>query len=79
MLCTNDIFERVVQFVQTEQHLRIIFNTLEGSYALCLLANLVHLAHKETDRALPKLAFPEFNVSIISLDLFCKMMWCASY
>lgn len=61
MLCTNDIFERVVQFVHTEQHLRIIFNTLEGSYALCLLANLVHLAHKETDRALPKLAFPEFN------------------
>ena len=64
MLQTNEIFEKVVQFVQTEQNLRIIFNTLEGSYALCLLANLVHLAHKESDRALPRLAFPEFNVSI---------------
>uniref|UniRef100_A0A0P4WEM7 Ubiquitin-protein ligase E3B n=1 Tax=Scylla olivacea TaxID=85551 RepID=A0A0P4WEM7_SCYOL len=61
MLQTNEIFEKVVQFVQTEQNLRIIFNTLEGSYALCLLANLVHLAHKESDRALPRLAFPEFN------------------
>ena len=70
MLQTNEIFEKVVQFVQTEQNLRIIFNTLEGSYALCLLANLVHLAHKECDRALPKLAFPEFNVSI-QLDSIC--------
>ncbi|KAG0715753.1 Ubiquitin-protein ligase E3B [Chionoecetes opilio] len=61
MLQTNEIFEKVVEFVQTEQNLRIIFNTLEGSYALCLLANFVHLAHKESDRALPKLAFPEFN------------------
>ncbi|XP_069160891.1 ubiquitin-protein ligase E3B [Procambarus clarkii] len=61
MFRTNDLFERDVEFVQTEQNLRIVFNTLEGSYALCLLANLVHLAYEEKDRALPKLAFPKFN------------------
>lgn len=63
MLRTHEIFEKVVEFVHTEQNLRIIFNTLEGSYSLCLLANLVHLAYEERDAALPKLAFPKFNVS----------------
>ncbi|KAK8739159.1 hypothetical protein OTU49_003508, partial [Cherax quadricarinatus] len=61
MFHANELFERVVEFVQTEQNLRIVFNTLEGSYSLCLLANLVHLAYEEKDRALPRLAFPKFN------------------
>ncbi|XP_042211547.1 ubiquitin-protein ligase E3B-like [Homarus americanus] len=61
MLRSNELFERVVEFVQTEQNLRIVFNTLEGSYALCLLANLVHLAYEEREASLPKLAFPKLN------------------
>lgn len=73
MLQTHELFERVVEFVQTEQNLRIIFNTLEGSYSLCLLANLVHLAYEERDGALPKLAFPKFNVRFYLLILL--NMW----
>lgn len=65
MLQSNSLFEKVVELVQTEQDLRIVFNTLEGSYALCLLANLVHLAYEESSTSLPKLAFPKFNVSFI--------------
>ncbi|KAK4297692.1 hypothetical protein Pmani_029911 [Petrolisthes manimaculis] len=61
MLHSNALFEKVVELVQTEQDLRIVFNTLEGSYALCLLANLVHLAYEESSTSLPKLAFPKFN------------------
>lgn len=66
MLQSNSLFEKVVELVQTEQDLRIVFNTLEGSYALCLLANLVHLAYEESSTSLPKLAFPKFNVSFFS-------------
>ncbi|KAK7074559.1 Ubiquitin-protein ligase E3B, partial [Halocaridina rubra] len=67
MLCHHGIFERVVEFVQTEQNLRIIFNTLEGSYALCLLANLVQLSFEERDAIFLKLAFPKFNFVVTRL------------
>lgn len=66
MLQSNSLFEKVVELVQTEQDLRIVFNTLEGSYALCLLANLVHLAYEECSTSLPMLAFPKFNVSFFT-------------
>ncbi|KAA0183295.1 hypothetical protein HAZT_HAZT003429 [Hyalella azteca] len=39
------IFEHCIAYLHNEQQLRIVFHTLEASYALCLLANLVHLAH----------------------------------
>lgn len=42
--------------------MRIVFNTLEGSYALCLLANLVQLAYFEKETTLPDLSFPTFTV-----------------
>ncbi|XP_064107609.1 ubiquitin-protein ligase E3B-like isoform X1 [Macrobrachium nipponense] len=67
MFHKHGIFERVVEFVQTEQNLRIIFNTLEGSYALCLLANLIHLAYEERESAFPTLAFPKFNYVVTRL------------
>ncbi|CAL4096192.1 unnamed protein product, partial [Meganyctiphanes norvegica] len=67
MLRSHAIFEKVVEFIQLEQNLRIVFNSLEGSYALCLLANLIHLADEEKDEAFPKLAFPKFNLVVSRL------------
>jgi hypothetical protein len=43
--------------------MRIVFNTLEGNYALCLLANLIHLAYIHREDALKDVAFPTFTVS----------------
>lgn len=43
--------------------MRIVFNTLEGNYALCLLANLIHLAYIHREDVLKDVAFPAFTVS----------------
>lgn len=42
--------------------MRIVFNTLEGNYALCLLANLVQLGYIERDGILKDVSFPTFTV-----------------
>lgn len=43
------LFAEILKFLICEQNARILFNVLEGNYGLCLLANLVHLAHLEAD------------------------------
>jgi ubiquitin-protein ligase E3 B len=43
--------------------MRIVFNALEGNYALCLLANLIQLAYVQREDALKDVAFPAFTVS----------------
>lgn len=62
MLCNYDIFTKSLELLSSQQSMRIVFNTLEGSYALCLLANLVQLANFEKNTKLPDLAFPTFTV-----------------
>lgn len=42
---SHGLFRRCLDLLLVEQNMRILFNALEGNYALCLLANLVHLAH----------------------------------
>lgn len=42
---SHGVFRRSLDILLVEQNMRILFNALEGNYALCLLANLVHLAH----------------------------------
>ena len=39
------ILDLCIQYLYEEKKLRTIFQTLEASYSLCLLANIVHLAH----------------------------------
>lgn len=57
--------------------MRIVFNTLEGSYALCLLANLVQLAHFEREASLPGLSFPTFTV--ILTYIFATLFYVTYY
>lgn len=64
------IFDKSIEFLSTDQNLRIVFNTLEGHYALCLLANLVEMASFD-DRGPTDIYFPCFVVSTnVSITLF---------
>ncbi|XP_021340570.1 ubiquitin-protein ligase E3B-like, partial [Mizuhopecten yessoensis] len=48
-MVTHRIFKRSLDLLTNEQSTRIIFNSLEGNYALCLLANLVQLGYIELE------------------------------
>ncbi|XP_059481924.1 ubiquitin-protein ligase E3B [Neocloeon triangulifer] len=69
-LVSNGVFKRSMTMLSSEQDLRIVFNTLEGNYALCLLANLIHMAHIEKDDSLKELYFPTF-ICVVSRMLEC--------
>lgn len=57
------IFDKCIEFLSADQNLRMVFNTLEGNQALCLLANLVQLASSD-DRSNCEIYFPSFVVNI---------------
>lgn len=65
----HNIFGRSLELLSSQQSMRIVFNTLEGSYALCLLANLIQLAYIERHTTLKDLCFPTFTVSTIIISL----------
>ncbi|XP_034250724.1 ubiquitin-protein ligase E3B [Thrips palmi] len=67
----HSILRRSFELLSIEQNLRIVFNALEGNYALCLLANLIQLAHFERETTLPELAFPTFTVVVTRLLESC--------
>ncbi|GFQ69294.1 ubiquitin-protein ligase E3B [Trichonephila clavata] len=49
ILADHDIFKHALDLLVSEQNTRILFNALEGNYALCLIANLIHLGHSDLD------------------------------
>lgn len=61
-LINHKIFQRSLELLSSQQLMRIVFNTLEGSYALCLVANLLQLAYIERETVLKDLCFPTFTV-----------------
>lgn len=63
---THSMFDKSIEFLSTDQNMRIVFNTLEGNYALCLLGNLIQLAHLEKDHAMKETYYPAFIVSNIN-------------
>ncbi len=48
LLQSQQVLKLTVHLLSQLQQLKIHFNALEGSYALCLTANLIHLLHLET-------------------------------
>lgn len=62
-----NVFTKSLELLSSQQSMRIVFNTLEGSYALCLLANLIELAHFEKETILPDQSFPTFTVNLFTL------------
>jgi ubiquitin-protein ligase E3 B len=63
VLVTHDVFTRSLELLSSQQNMRIVFNALEGNYALCLLANVIQLAYIQREDVLKDVAFPTFTVS----------------
>jgi ubiquitin-protein ligase E3 B len=63
VLVGHNVFTKSLELLSSEQNMRIVFNALEGNYALCLLANLIQLAYIQREDALKDVAFPAFTVS----------------
>ena len=66
------MFTKSLDLLIAEQNLRIVFNTLEGNYALCLLANLIHLAYIHREDVLKDVVFPTFTVSNNTAVIFAS-------
>ncbi|KAI8477621.1 Ubiquitin-protein ligase E3B, partial [Branchiostoma belcheri] len=62
----NNVLEKSIRLLEQEQNIRIVFNSLEGSYSLCLLANMVQLAYLQLDM-LPVIMEPFMGVVIMLL------------
>ncbi|XP_072380057.1 ubiquitin-protein ligase E3B [Diabrotica undecimpunctata] len=71
-LANHKIFSRSLELLSSQQSMRIVFNTLEGSYALCLLANLIQMAYIERNSTLRELCFPTFTVVVTGLLESCQ-------
>lgn len=72
VLESADFLPRALELLSGEQDMRIVFNTLEGNYALCLLANLTHLAYLQKDTSFKFVHFPVFTVKsrMLMLEIF---------
>ncbi|XP_049776175.1 ubiquitin-protein ligase E3B isoform X1 [Schistocerca cancellata] len=71
-IISHEIFGRSLDLLNLEQNTRIVFNVLEGNYALCLLANLIHLAYIQREDALRELYFPSFTFVVTRLLESCQ-------
>lgn len=70
LLKTHGIYQRVLSFLQQEQSSRIVLNSLECSYTLCLLANVVELSQLEEEVFKQKLA--DFIKVVTKLLDYCQ-------
>ncbi|CAG9759771.1 unnamed protein product [Ceutorhynchus assimilis] len=71
-LYQNKIFTKSLELLSSQQSMRIVFNALEGNYALCLLSNLIHLGYIERNTTLRDLSFPTFTVVVTGLLESCQ-------
>lgn len=60
---SNELLTRILDFLSTEQNTRIVFHTLEATFSICLLGNIIHLTQMEEENSLKNLIFPNFVVS----------------
>lgn len=72
VLVGHGLFTKSLDLLIAEQNMRIVFNTLEGNYALCLLANLIHLACIHREDVLKDVAFPTFTFVVTRLMESCQ-------
>nr|CAD7456022.1 unnamed protein product [Timema tahoe] len=68
----HNILTKSLELLNSEQNIRIVFNTLEGNYALCLVGNLVHLAYLQKDDSLKEVFFPTFTFVISRMLESCQ-------
>ncbi|KAK9513093.1 hypothetical protein O3M35_001362 [Rhynocoris fuscipes] len=68
---SNNLLKRSLEFLSVAQDMRIVFNALEGSYALCLIANIVHLAHIQRESILVNTSAHMFTNVVTNLLTSC--------
>uniref|UniRef100_A0A146L582 Ubiquitin-protein ligase E3B n=1 Tax=Lygus hesperus TaxID=30085 RepID=A0A146L582_LYGHE len=71
VLETSGLLNRSLELLIVQQDMRIVFNALEGSYALCLIANLIHLAYIQRSVVIENDPYI-FTVVITSLMSSCQ-------
>ncbi|XP_076654428.1 ubiquitin-protein ligase E3B isoform X2 [Halictus rubicundus] len=69
---TYNLFARSMDLLNSEQNLKIVSNAFERSYALCLLANLIHLANIEREEVFRELYFPSFTFVVTKMLEACQ-------
>ncbi|XP_064612255.1 ubiquitin-protein ligase E3B-like [Liolophura sinensis] len=69
-LVTNRVFMKCLNLLANEQSTRIIFNSLEGNYALCMLANLIQLGETEMEGLVDNAAY--FMTTVVRLLDCCQ-------
>lgn len=57
----HNILAKTINVLYVEQNMKIIFNALEGSYALCLMANIVQMSYIERETTLKELFYPNLT------------------
>ncbi|KAK6625595.1 hypothetical protein RUM43_005894 [Polyplax serrata] len=72
MFNKHKILQKTITLLYNEQNIKIVFNALEGNYALCLLGNFVHLCHIEQETTLKELCYPEITFILTRLLESCQ-------
>ena len=75
---SNELLRLVLEYLSAEQNTRIVFHTLEATFAICLLGNIIHLAQMEEEASLKKLIFPQFVVKYLlnwSINVIYSKNW----
>ncbi|XP_014255272.1 ubiquitin-protein ligase E3B isoform X1 [Cimex lectularius] len=72
LLESHGILKRSLELLSIQQDLRIVFNALEGSYALCLIANIIHMAHIEREIILSNTNAALFTSVVTNLLSSCQ-------
>lgn len=70
-LQTHQILQRTLTLLETEQSLKIITNSMQGTQSLALLANIVHLFYAEPAGNTIDLGFPTFTVKANFFSFVC--------
>ncbi|XP_074641839.1 ubiquitin-protein ligase E3B-like [Tubulanus polymorphus] len=66
LLMTHRIFKKTIDLLANEQRTKIVFNSLEGNYALCLLANVIQLGSVEIEGLVEKTqSFVDVVISLL--------------
>nr|XP_006818077.1 PREDICTED: ubiquitin-protein ligase E3B-like [Saccoglossus kowalevskii] len=70
VLQTHEVFKKSLNMLCLEQNTKIVFNSLEGNYALCLLANLIQLGNIDSEALTANVS--SFNRVVGSLLSKCQ-------
>ncbi|XP_046442108.1 ubiquitin-protein ligase E3B-like [Daphnia pulex] len=69
---SSALLTRILEFLNAEQNTRIVFHTLEATFSICLLGNIIQLTQMEEEESLKNLIFPNFVCLVCRLLEHCQ-------